>query len=119
MPNSKKDIQTRIENLLKDNPSKSYSREEIIDLLSHELYKDKQQDVEKILGEIEVWSSMKDNQSSIYSSCKDGTVYFSMGRYSIKLRWSNIQEDSKHISKLEILLIANQGLALFLLNQEA
>jgi hypothetical protein len=49
MPNSKKeDIQTRIENLLKDNPSNSYSREEIIDLLSHELYKDKQQDVEKI-----------------------------------------------------------------------
>jgi hypothetical protein len=42
-----------------------------------------------------------------------------MGRYSIKLRWSNIQENSKHISKLEILLIANQGLALFLLNQEA
>jgi arginine repressor len=79
MPNSKKDIQTRIENLLKDNLSKSYSREEIIDLLSHELYKDKQQDVEKILGEIEVWSSMKDNQSSIYSSCKDGTVYFQWG----------------------------------------
>lgn len=82
MPNSKKDIQTRIENLLKDNQSKSYSREEIIDLLSHEVYKDKQQDVEKILGEIgeiEVWSSMKDNQSSIYSSCKDGTVYFQWG----------------------------------------
>jgi hypothetical protein len=57
MPNSKEeDIQTRIENLLKDNPSKSYSKEEIIDLLSPELYKDKQQDVEKILGEIEVWS---------------------------------------------------------------
>jgi hypothetical protein len=61
MPNSKKDIQTRIENLLQDNPSKSYSS------------------VEKILGEIEVWSSMKDNQSSIYSSCKDGTVYFQWG----------------------------------------
>jgi hypothetical protein len=39
-----------------------------------------QKEIEKILGEMEVWSSMKDTQSSVYSSCKGGTVYFQWGK---------------------------------------
>jgi hypothetical protein len=70
------DLQASIENFLKNNPSRSYSREEIINLLAG----DKQQQIERILGELEVWSSMKDTQSSIYSSCKGGTVYFQWGQ---------------------------------------
>jgi arginine repressor len=76
MDNNKgRDIQNRLENLLRDNASTSYSKEEIINLLSYEGV-GTQEELEKILGEIEVWSSMKDSKSSIYSACKGGTVYF-------------------------------------------
>lgn len=73
--NKGKNIQSRVENLLRDNVSTSYSKEEIINLLSYEGV-GTQEELEKILGEIEVWSSMKDSKSSICSSCKGGTVYF-------------------------------------------
>ncbi|MFZ0326447.1 MAG: hypothetical protein WBP64_11775 [Nitrososphaeraceae archaeon] len=73
--NKEKNMQRRVENLLKGNPSSSYSREEIVNLLSSDGV-GTQEELEKVLGEIEVWSSMKDNQSSICSSCKGGTVYF-------------------------------------------
>jgi hypothetical protein len=68
------DIQEKIENLLRNNLSRSYSKEVIINLISSDISTQKK--IEKILGEIEVWSSMKDTQSSVYSSCKGGTVYF-------------------------------------------
>lgn len=76
--NLEEDIQGTIENLLRNNPSKSYSKEEIINLISSDTYTP--QRIEKILGEMEVWSSMKDMQSSVYSSCKDGSVYFQWGQ---------------------------------------
>jgi hypothetical protein len=76
--NLEEDIQGAIENLLRNNPSKSYSKEEIINLISSDKYS--QERIEKILGEMEVWSSMKDMQSSVYSSCKDGSVYFQWGQ---------------------------------------
>ena len=71
-------IQGKIENLLRDNPSKSYSKEEIINLLSSEISTEEK--IDKILGEMEIWSSMKDMRSSVYSSCKGGTVYFQWGQ---------------------------------------
>ena len=70
-------IKKEIENLLRNNPSRSYSKEEIINLMSSDMSTQKK--IEKVLGEIEVWTSMKDNQSSVYSSCKAGTVYFQWG----------------------------------------
>jgi hypothetical protein len=73
------DLQASIENFLRNNPSRSYSREEIINLLSSN-HRYKQNEIETILGEMEVWSSMKDTRSSIYSSCKGGTVYFQWGQ---------------------------------------
>jgi len=79
MTDSKReDAQGRIENLLRTNSSKSYSKEEIINLVSPGLAS--QEKIEEILGELEVWSSMKDAQSPIFSSCKGGTVYFQWGR---------------------------------------
>jgi len=51
-------IQEKIENLLRNNTSKSYSREEVINLLSSDT--STQEKIEKILGEMEIWSSMKD-----------------------------------------------------------
>jgi hypothetical protein len=76
--NLEEDIQGAIENLLRNNHSKSYSKEEIINLISSDKYN--RERIEKILGEMEVWSSMKDMQSSVYSSCKDGSVYFQWGQ---------------------------------------
>jgi hypothetical protein len=79
MTHSKEEeIQGTIENLLRNNQFKSYSKEEIINLISADT--STQEKIEKILGEMEVWSSMKDTQSSIYSSCKGGTVYFQWGQ---------------------------------------
>jgi hypothetical protein len=76
----KEDFQDKIENLLRNNASRSYSKEEIINLMTSDT--STQKEIEKILGEMEVWSSMKDAQSSIYSSCKGGTVYFQWGQSS-------------------------------------
>jgi hypothetical protein len=72
-------IQKEIENLLRNNPSRSYSREEMINLMSSNNISI-QKKIEKILGEMEVYSSMGDTQSSVYSSCKGGTVYFQWGQ---------------------------------------
>jgi hypothetical protein len=74
----REDAQGRIENLLRTNSSKSYSKEEIINLVSSAIAS--QEKIEEILGEMEVWGSMKDSQSPIFSSCKGGTVYFQWGR---------------------------------------
>ena len=76
--NKNQDIQKEIENILRNNSSRSYSKEEIINLMSS--YNSTQKEIEKTLGEMEVWSSMKDPQVSVYSSCKGGTVYFQWGR---------------------------------------
>ena len=67
-------IQKGIENLLRNNPSRSYSKEEIMNLMSSDI--SMQEKIDKVLGEMEIWSSMEHSQSSVYSSCKGGTVYF-------------------------------------------
>ncbi len=67
------DIQARIETLLKDAPLKSYSKEEIIDKLSNSY---PNMEVERMLGEMEVSSSMTNSKSHVDSTCRDGTVYF-------------------------------------------
>ena len=76
--NKKQDIQKQIENILRNNSSRSYSKEEIINLMSFD--NSNQKEIEKTLGEMEVWSSMKEPQVSVYSSCKGGTVYFQWGQ---------------------------------------
>ena len=76
--NRKQDIQKEIENILRNNSSRSYSKEEIINLMSSD--NSTQKEIENTLGEMEVWSSMKDLKVSVYSSCKGGTVYFQWGQ---------------------------------------
>jgi hypothetical protein len=68
-------IEEKIENFLSDNPSRSYSKDEIINLLSADpSNRDK---IKNILDEMEVRSSIGDIKSpSVYSSCKGGTIYF-------------------------------------------
>ena len=71
--NKTADIQDSIEKLLKDDPSKSYSKEEIINYLSNTY---KNMEVDSTLGEMEVSSLMTNPKSQFDSTCKDGTVYF-------------------------------------------
>ena len=71
--NKTTDIEDRIEMLLKADPSKSYSKKEIIDQLSNTY---QNSEVEKTLGEMEVSSSMTNPKSQFDSTCRDGTVYF-------------------------------------------
>ena len=66
-------IQDSIEKLLKDDPSKSYSKEEIINYLSNTY---KNMEVDRTLGEMEVSSLMTNPKPQFDSTCKDGTVYF-------------------------------------------
>ena len=70
---------------VKSNPSKSYSREEIINLLSAD-NRSIMYEIEKILGELEIGSSMKDMESPVYSSCKGRHGIFSMGKFSLTFR---------------------------------
>ena len=67
------DIQARVEMLLKGEPSKSYSKEEIIEELSNAY---ENSEVERTLGEMEVSSSMTNPKPQIDSTCRNGTVYF-------------------------------------------
>ena len=64
--NRKQDIQKEIENILRTNSTRSYSKEEIINLMSSD--NSTQKEIEKTLGEMEVWSLTKDPQVSVYSS---------------------------------------------------
>ena len=66
-------IQIRIEEILKNDPSKSYSKEEIIEHLSNTY---KNIEVDRTLGEMEVSSLMMNPKSQFDSTCRDGTVYF-------------------------------------------
>ncbi|MFZ0513526.1 MAG: hypothetical protein WAM14_18110 [Candidatus Nitrosopolaris sp.] len=67
------DIQASVEKFLKVDPSKSYSKEEIINQLSNTY---QNSEVERTLGEMEVSSSMTNPKSQFDSTCRDGTVYF-------------------------------------------
>jgi len=67
------DIQARIEMLLKGDPSKSYSKEEIIEELSNAY---ENGEIERTLREMEVSSSMTNPKSQLDSTCRNATVYF-------------------------------------------
>lgn len=50
-----------------------YSREEILNLLA-ERQNDKE--IDKLLAELEVASSLKESKSDVYATCRAGTVYY-------------------------------------------
>jgi hypothetical protein len=67
------DLIARIENLLRGNPSRMYSKEEILNLLAREK---KDAEIEELLAVLEVAGSLKESKSHIYSTCRGGTVYY-------------------------------------------
>ena len=62
-----------IQDILRREPSKMYSREEILNLLAP---KKKEYEIERLLAELEVTSSLREGKSDVYSMCRGGTVYY-------------------------------------------
>ncbi|HEY3094365.1 MAG TPA: hypothetical protein VGJ42_01270 [Nitrososphaera sp.] len=62
-----------IEGILRKNPSRMYSKEEILNLLAP---KKKDKEIERLLAELEVASSLKESKSDVYATCRGGTVYY-------------------------------------------
>jgi hypothetical protein len=67
------DLRGEIGNILRRDPSKMYSKEEILNLLAP-IEKDKE--IEALLAELEVESSVGEGRSNVYSTCRAGTVYY-------------------------------------------
>lgn len=62
-----------IQNILRQDPSRMYSREEILNLLAP---KNKDYEIERLLAELEVTSSLGEGKSDVFSMCRGGTVYY-------------------------------------------
>lgn len=77
MTKSKQALQQEILDMLKKHPERMYSREEILNLLSES---QSDSEVEKLLAELEVASSMKESKSDVYATCRGGTVYYKWNR---------------------------------------
>jgi hypothetical protein len=67
------DLMQEIQDILRREPSKMYSREEILNLLAP---KKKDYEIERLLAELEVTSSLREGKSDVYSTCRGGTVYY-------------------------------------------
>jgi hypothetical protein len=74
-PRTTKDhLLEEIEKILRQDPSRMYSKEEILNLLEEEK---KNKELEVLLAELEVASSLKEeSESEIYAKCRGGTVYY-------------------------------------------
>ena len=71
------DLMREIEGILRKDPSRMYSKEEILNLLAP-IKKDKE--IERLLAELEVSSSLKESRSDVYATCRGGTVYYKWNR---------------------------------------
>ncbi|HYX71850.1 MAG TPA: hypothetical protein VE732_03710 [Nitrososphaera sp.] len=70
-----------IQKILRQEPSKMYSREEILNLLAP---KNGDHEIEQLLAELEVGSSLREGKSDVYSTCRGGTVYYKWNKTVIK-----------------------------------
>lgn len=74
---TKKELLHEIQSILERDPERMYSREEILNLLAK---KKSDSDIENILAELEVASSLKESKSGVYATCRGGTVYYKWNR---------------------------------------
>ena len=69
---------SEIVSILKKDPSRMFSREEILNLLSD---RKRDRDIEHLLADLEVSSSGSDGSGSdVYATCRGGTVYYKWNR---------------------------------------
>ncbi len=67
------ELMQEIQNILRQEPSRMYSREEILNLLAP---KKRDYEIEQLLAELEVTGSLREGKSDVYSTCRGGTVYY-------------------------------------------
>lgn len=67
------DLMGDIEKILRKDPSRMYSKEEILNLLEP---KKKDKEIEQLLAELEVKSSLTESNTEVYAKCRGGTVYY-------------------------------------------
>jgi hypothetical protein len=67
------ELMQEIQDILRQEPSKMYSREEILNLLAP---KKRDYEIEQLLAELEVTGSLREGKSDVYSTCRGGTVYY-------------------------------------------
>jgi len=75
------ELMQQIQTILRREPSKMYSREEILNLLAP---KKKDHQIEQLLVELEVTSSLSEGKSDVYSTCRGGTVYYKWNNNNFK-----------------------------------
>lgn len=73
------DLIVEVERILRQDPSRMYSKEELLNLLAP---KKKEGELEQLLAELEVKSSLNEGRSDVYATCRGGTVYY---------KWNNDQ----------------------------
>jgi hypothetical protein len=76
------ELMQEIHCILRREPSRMYSREEILNLLAP---KKKDYEIERLLAELEVTGSLREGRSVVYSTCRGGTVYY---------KWNNNNKSS-------------------------
>ncbi len=73
---TKQELMREIQSILRKDPERMYSKEEILNLLAK---KKKDAEIDRILAELEVSSSLKE-KSDVYATCRGGTVYYKWNR---------------------------------------
>jgi hypothetical protein len=71
------DLMVEIEKILRKDPSRMYSKEEILNLLAP---KKKDKEIEQLLAELEVKNSLTESKTEVYAKCRGGTVYYKWNR---------------------------------------
>ena len=71
------DLLAEIEKILRKDPSRMYSKEEILNLLAAEK---KDREIEHLLADLEVKSSLAESKTDVFAKCRGGTVYYRWNR---------------------------------------
>jgi hypothetical protein len=67
------DLMSEIRKILRKDPSRMYSKEEILNLLAP---RKKDKEIEQLLAELEVKNSLAESKTEVYAKCRGGTVYY-------------------------------------------
>ena len=67
------DLMSEIKKILRKDPSRMYSKEEILNLLAP---RKKDKEIEQLLAELEVKNSLAESKTEVYAKCRGGTVYY-------------------------------------------
>ena len=67
------DLMSEIKKILRRDPSRMYSKEEILNLLAP---RKKYKEIEQLLAELEVKNSLSESKTEVYAKCRGGKIYY-------------------------------------------